>query len=58
MPTKSRRENGIVKRFLIGYERGCWADANVCWMDEILDNAVEQWRQENPMAKLWQSSTL
>jgi hypothetical protein len=41
MPTKSRRENAIITRFLSGYEGRSWADADVCWMDELLDGAVE-----------------
>lgn len=41
MPTKLRRENVIVARFLSAYDSRSWADADVCWLDEILDGAVE-----------------
>lgn len=41
MPTKLRRENILVERFLSGYESLSWADAQVRWLDEESDGAVE-----------------
>lgn len=41
MPTKSRRENTLIERFLSAYENYSWADANIDWLDEKTDGAVE-----------------
>ena len=41
MPTSSRPENIFIKRFLSAYEDYSWADANICWLDEQIDGAVE-----------------
>jgi hypothetical protein len=41
MPTKCRRENKFVERFLSAYENCSWADAEIDWLDEKIDGAVE-----------------
>ena len=41
MPTKSRREDTIIKRFLSGYGNLSWADADVEWPDKRRDAAVK-----------------
>jgi hypothetical protein len=41
MPTKSRRENIFIERFLSAYEDSSWADAQIEWLDEKIDGAVE-----------------
>ena len=41
MPTKSRREDTFIERFLSAYENGSWADAKICWLDKKIDGAVE-----------------
>jgi hypothetical protein len=41
VPTKSRKENTFIERFLSAYENYSWADANVDWLDERIDGAVE-----------------
>jgi hypothetical protein len=41
VPTKSRRENKFVEWFLSAYEDYSWADAQIDWVDEKIDGAVE-----------------
>jgi hypothetical protein len=41
MPTRSRRENEIIRIFLSAYENDSWADSEKEWLDEELDGAVE-----------------
>src|SRR5260370_40460521 len=41
MPTKSRREDILIERLLSAYENGSWADAQICWLDKIIDGAVD-----------------
>ncbi|MBI3894297.1 MAG: hypothetical protein HY313_00050 [Acidobacteria bacterium] len=41
MPTKSRRENTFIERFLAAYANGSWADAKIDWLDMRTDGAVE-----------------
>jgi hypothetical protein len=41
LPTKPRREDTFVERFLLSYENSSWADANRDWVDRRLDKAVE-----------------
>jgi hypothetical protein len=41
MPTKSREENGFIRQFLSAYENYTWADADIDWLDERMDGAVE-----------------
>ena len=41
MPTKSRREDTFIERFLSAYENHSWADAKICWLDKKIDGAVE-----------------
>ena len=41
MPTKLRRENIFIERFLSAYENFSWADAKIDWLDERIDGAVE-----------------
>src|SRR4051794_38857380 len=41
MPTKDRRENVMIERFLSGYENRAWTDAEIRWLDEEMDSAVE-----------------
>jgi hypothetical protein len=41
VPTKSRKENTFIERFLSAYEDFSWADARIDWLDERLDGAVE-----------------
>ncbi|MGH8554296.1 MAG: hypothetical protein ACREUD_01770 [Gammaproteobacteria bacterium] len=41
LPTTPRREKTLLKIFLSAYENDSWADANLDWLDEILDGAVE-----------------
>lgn len=41
MPTKSRREDAIIERFLSAYENHSWADAEIDWLDKRIDGAVE-----------------
>lgn len=41
MPTKFRRENTFIERFLSAYENDSWADAKIDWLDEKTDGAVE-----------------
>jgi len=41
VPTNSRREDAIIKRFLSGYENHSWADAEIDWLDKRIDGAVE-----------------
>jgi hypothetical protein len=41
MPTKLRRENTFIERFLSAYENHSWADAKIDWLDERIDGAVE-----------------
>jgi len=41
MPTKFRRENSFIQEFLSAYEDYSWADAEIDWLDEKIDGAVE-----------------
>ncbi|HUZ47985.1 MAG TPA: hypothetical protein VMW54_15235 [Terriglobia bacterium] len=41
MPTKSRRENKFIKRFLSAYENYSWAEAKIDWLDETTDGAID-----------------
>jgi hypothetical protein len=41
MPTKLRRENIFVERFLSAYEDFSWSKAAIRWLDEEKDGAVE-----------------
>ena len=41
MPTKLRRENIFIERFLSAYEDLPWANAAIRWLDEEKDVAVE-----------------
>jgi hypothetical protein len=41
VPTKFRRENTFIERFLSAYENRSWADAKVEWLDEKIDGTVE-----------------
>jgi hypothetical protein len=41
MPTKSRREDIFIKLFVSAYEDNAWAGADLCWLDQILDGAVD-----------------
>ena len=41
MPTKSRREDTFIERFLSAYENGSWADAKIYWLDKKIDGAVD-----------------
>lgn len=41
MPTSSRREDTFIKLFLSAYENYSWADAEIDWLDQRMDNAVE-----------------
>jgi hypothetical protein len=41
MPTKLRRENIFIERFLSAYEDFSWAKAAILWLDEEKDGAVE-----------------
>ena len=41
MPTTRSRENTFIDRFLSAYEDYSWANAEVDWLDERIDGAVE-----------------
>ena len=41
MPTVFRRENTFIERFLSDYENHSWADAEIRWLDQETDSAVE-----------------
>lgn len=41
MPTRSRRENTYIERFLSAFEDYSWANAKIDWLDERIDGAVE-----------------
>lgn len=41
MPTKPRREDFFIKLFVSSYEDDAWAEADLCWLDQIMDGAVE-----------------
>lgn len=41
MPTKLRRENVFIERFLSAYEDFSWSKAAIQWLDEEKDGAVE-----------------
>lgn len=41
MPTKPRREDLFIKLFVSAYEDDSWADADLCWLDQKKDGAVE-----------------
>ena len=41
MPTKARRENVFIERLLSAYEAGSWATAQIDWLDQRIDGAVE-----------------
>ena len=41
MPTKLRRENVFIERFLSAYEDFSWSKAAIRWLDEEKDGAVE-----------------
>lgn len=41
MPTKLRRENTFIERFLSAYEDFSWSNAAIRWLDEEKDRAVE-----------------
>ena len=41
MPTVFRRENTFIERFLSAYENHSWADAEIRWLDQETDSAVE-----------------
>ncbi len=41
MPTKSRRDDTLIKLFLSAYENGSWADAEIDWLDKRIDGAVD-----------------
>jgi hypothetical protein len=41
MPTKPRREDTFIERFLSAYEDHSWADADIDWVDRRIDGAVE-----------------
>lgn len=41
MPTKSRREDAFIERFLSAYENHSWADAEIDWLDKKSDGAIE-----------------
>lgn len=41
MPTKRRREDTIIERFLSGYENGSWSGANIDWPDKRTDRGVD-----------------
>jgi len=41
MPTKARREDLFIRLFVSAYEEDSWADADLCWLDQKVDGAVE-----------------
>ena len=41
MPSKPGKERYLIARFLKAYEHGSWADAELDWLDERQDGAVE-----------------
>lgn len=41
MPTKHRRENTFITRFLSAYENYSWVDAQIQWLDQEIDGAIE-----------------
>jgi hypothetical protein len=41
VPAKRAKEHSLLARFLRAYEKGSWADADLDWVDEHLDGAVE-----------------
>jgi hypothetical protein len=41
MPTRLRRENVFIERFLSAYEDFSWSEAAIRWLDEEKDGAVE-----------------
>ena len=41
MPTRRRRENTFIQQFLSAYEDFSWAEANIQWLDEVIDGTVE-----------------
>lgn len=41
MPSKHGKEHYLIARFLKAYEHGSWADAELDWLDERQDGAVE-----------------
>ena len=41
MPSKRGKEHSLIARFLKAYEHGSWTDAELDWLDERQDGAVE-----------------
>jgi hypothetical protein len=41
MPTKARREDALLEVFLSAYDENTWADAELDWLDQRRDGAVE-----------------
>ena len=41
MPSKPGKEHDLITRFLRAYEHGSWTDAELDWLDEHQDGAVE-----------------
>lgn len=41
MPSKTGKEHYLIGRFVRAYERGSWADAELDWLDEHHDGAVD-----------------
>ena len=41
MPTKARREDFLIRRFLSAYDNDRWADCRMDWLDQQQDGAVE-----------------
>ena len=41
MPTRSRREDAIIERFVSAYEDCAWKNSHIYWLDRVKDGAVE-----------------
>ena len=41
MPTSSRREDAIIELFVSAYKDFAWKDSCICWLDRVIDGAVD-----------------